>query len=164
MFRQATPLHFTKAFFTSLCLAIAGLHVPAPAVALDLDALSRLLLPANLALMLANACTAADPAFSRDLGGPNGTVPEYAQRVKDAVSEHLTSDQVQIVLRRAADDARAAALRAVRALAASDEAEEQMRVQDWCATTVKPFVRAFLKHSDENVDDFLQHLARAKAK
>ena len=55
------------------------------------------------------------------------------------------------------------ALRALRAAAALDEAEEQARMHEWCATAVKPFVQAFVRRQDENIDDFRRQLQRAKA-
>lgn len=153
---------WTKVRFASLLLGIAGSAPASAAVARDLDALTRLLVPADLALMVSNACTATDPSFSHDLGGPRGTVPEYAQRVKDAVSDSLTPEQVQIVLHQAADVARAAALRALRAAAAPDDAEEEARMHEWCATAVKPFVQAFVRAQDENIEDFTRQLKHAK--
>lgn len=163
MSREVRLPLWTKVRFASLLLGVAGSASASVALARDLNALSRMLMPADLALMVSNACTATDPSFSHDLGGPHGTIPEYAQRVKDAVSDRLMPEEVQIVLHQAADAARAAALRALRAAAAPNDVEEQARMHEWCATAVKPFVQAFVRAQEENKEDFSRQLEHAKS-
>jgi hypothetical protein len=164
IFRRRKLIWRANTLLVSVLAAISGLYSARSAYAFDLEALSRLLLPADLALMVTNACVATDPTFSNDLGGRYGTVPEYAQRVKDAVSDSLTPDQVQTVLRRAADAARAEALRAIRTIAVPNEVDEQARMQEWCATKVKPFAQNFVRNYDERLEEFTQKLIQAKSK
>ncbi|MCJ2040623.1 hypothetical protein MKK55_16970 [Methylobacterium sp. J-059] len=113
--------------------------------------------------MVSNVCAATDPSFSHDLSGPHGTIPEYAQRVKDAVSDNLTPEQVQIVLHKAADAARVRALRALQAAASPDEEEEQGKMHEWCMKVVKPFVQAFINRQEKNTDSFSQEIDHAKS-
>jgi hypothetical protein len=79
---------------------------------------------ADLALMLTNVCLATDHSFSRTWVTSPEAVRVEAQRVKDQVSKGLSEGELLLVLRRAADAARAIALQEVGVLNASDPAVE----------------------------------------
>lgn len=133
-----TPLG-TRALVVALSIAATG---PAPAT--DIDALVRLLSPADLAQNLAAVCAAQDEFFLNATRGEHGTMHALAQHVKEEVIDGLSPDEADQVLRRAADAARNAALMAIRPLSAPTAHEEQIRLRTWCEEAAKPFVRSIV--------------------
>jgi len=69
--------------------------------------LTRLLTPADLMLMIGNVCTARDPSFLAETAGKRGDFRFYAQEVKDEVSHGVPAAENLLVLRQAADVAKA---------------------------------------------------------
>src|SRR5215212_3727190 len=135
-----------------------------PRLAANLDELVRLLSPAYLAQSVTVVCTAQDPTFAIQTGGQRGPISVYAQDIKDKIIEGLEAEEVNEILRRAAEAAKAAALMAIRAQAAPNPDEERQRLLSWCVTAAKPFVRDFISSHDQNHDAFEEAVARAKAR
>lgn len=129
----------------------------------DVDILWRLLAPANLALMVGNACLAQDPSFLTKTMGKHGDFRTYAQEVKDEVSEGLPMDELLFVLRRAADAAKAEALAKVRTLKSSDPEDEARNTKAWCDTSVTEIIKEFIMTHDQNHEVFEKLLSAAKS-
>ncbi|MER2264819.1 hypothetical protein [Methylobacterium oxalidis] len=150
-----------------VALALAGL-IAGPtnslAASLDLGTLTRLLAPADLMLMVGNVCAARDPSFLAETAGRRGDLRFYAQEVKNEVSEGISKDEVLLVLRQAADAAKATALTAIEGLHSNNPAAELSAVNAWCDTIVKPLVREYIRTHDDRHVEFELQLARAKAR
>lgn len=150
-------------FRPSLVAVAASLSAAQPAFAVDQQTLSRLLQPADMALVMVNICTALGHPFPPDLHGQHGTLPEYARHMKDRVSAGLTPEQIGAVLQQSADAAKSAALEEVRSLTVLDESGARARMRDWCATRVKPLLETFMRTYDEHPDQFEKQVAGAKS-
>jgi len=135
-----------------------------PSLAANLDQLVQLLSPAYLAQHVTAVCTAQDPTFATQASGHRGPISVYVQVIKEKIIEGLEADEVNRILRRAADAAKAAALMAIRAQAVSDSDEERQRLLSWCGTAGKPFVQEFISSHDQNLNPFEEAIARAKAR
>ena len=86
-------------------------------------------------------CTAGDPAFASETGGPNGDMHTYVQHIKAEVTAGLSETERLSLLKRAADIAKAETLQAIRNLRAEEPENETARLSVWCQTVVKPLVR-----------------------
>lgn len=133
------------------------------AASADLELLSRLLAPANLMLMLGNFCAAENPSFLTATAGRRGDLRFYAQEVKDEVSQDLSDADVLLVLRKAADIAKAEGLKSIRMLQSPDPIIEIRMITTWCNTSVKSLVENYIRTHDERHTAFKELLVRAKA-
>ena len=100
---------------------------------------------ADFALMVTNVCLDADPTILRAWDASLETIYARAQQVKDEVSAGLDEVQLSSVLRRAADAARATALREVDFLRSLDPEIERNRTLAWCAGPARAMVEGFMK-------------------
>lgn len=127
--------------------------IPVSATAADLQMLARVLIPAYMAQNFAALCVVDDPSFVEETAGPNGHVHVYAKHVKDEISADLTKEDVEAVLRMAADTARSVVQKELRDMSSSMAGPEPERLARWCETSAKPFVREvmaahFSQHGD----------------
>ena len=129
----------------------------------DVNTLWRLLAPADLALMVGNACLAQDPSFLTKTTGKHGNFRDYAQEVKDEVSEGLSKEDLLLVLRRAADAAKAEALSEVRNLNSSDPETEFKNTKAWCETSATEIIKEFIVTHDQDHESFEKLLSAAKS-
>lgn len=147
--------------------AVVGLiffAMNSPAASSDLGMLTRLLAPANLMLMVGNVCALHDPSFLAETAGKRGDIRFYAQEVKDEVSQGISNDDVLLVLRQAADIAKAGALKSIRALPADTPEIELSAIKAWCDTIVKSLVQHYILTHDVRHAEFELLLERAKAR
>jgi hypothetical protein len=147
-------------------VALAGLTAVAtdsPAASSDLGMLTRLLAPANLMMMVGNVCALHDPAFLAETAGKRGNIHFYAHEVKDEVSQGMSNDEVLLVLRQAADIAKAGALKSIRTLPADTPEIELFALKAWCDTIVKSLVQQYVLTHDVRHAEFELLVARAKA-
>jgi hypothetical protein len=148
---------------TSVGLLLAGLCLSAaPASAKDLSRLVQLLTPVYLAQNLTSVCAARNPAFLARTGGPFGTTHAYAQHVKEEVIASLPSSEADLVMRTAADAAKAAALQQVRALKSPSPEIEAERTDQWCRISAEGFVREIVRSHDVEHEGFVQGVEHAK--
>lgn len=148
-------------------VALAGLTAVAtnsPAASSDQGMLIRLLAPANLMMMVGNVCALQDPSFLAETAGRRGDFRFYAQEVKNEVSQGISDDEALLVLRQAADIAKAGALKAIRSLPADTPEIALSAVNAWCDTIVKSLVREYILTHDVHHTEFELLLARAKAR
>lgn len=148
-------------------VTLAGLTaVPASSLAAssDLSMLTRLLTPADLMLMIGNVCAARDPSFLAETAGKRGDFRFYAQEVKDEVSHGVPAAENLLVLRQAADVAKAGALKAIESLRSDSPDTELSAINAWCDTIVKSLVREYIRTHDDRHAEFELLLARAKAR
>lgn len=95
--------------FRSICfVAVGSVTVPlwSGASAKDLEALTRLLIPAYTAQDFAALCVSQDPQFLSDLKYGAGSIGVYAQHVKKEVTIDIPEDEAAKVRIIAADTAR----------------------------------------------------------
>ena len=134
-------------------MALTAVLVPSFARATDLEMLARVLIPAYMAQNFAALCVVDNPSFVEETTGPRGHVHVYAKHVKDEVSAELTKEDVEAVLRMAADTARSIVQKELRDMAPGMTGPEPERLARWCEKSEKPFVREvieahFAKHED----------------
>ena len=132
------------------------------ATAKDLAALAELVVPAYTAMNFAVVCATRQPTFLLETAGPLGNALEYAEHVKNEVIESLAHDEALIVLRAAADAARATVLQTIRKFNSDQSTLEAARIKAWCSTDASDFIRAFMKQHDRDHDKFLEALKRSK--
>src|SRR5215212_1749912 len=72
----------------------------------DLEALSRLLIPAYTAMSYAGLCSTEQDWAMAQPRGPGGVAINYAQHIKDEVIASLSEKDAVTVLKMAADEAR----------------------------------------------------------
>lgn len=148
-------------------VVLAGLTAAATnssAASSDLGMLTRLLAPANLMLMVGNVCALHDPSFLAETAGRRGDIRFYAQEVKAEISHGIPDDEVLLVLKQAADIAKAGALKAIRNLPADTPEIERSAINAWCDTIVKSLVQQYVRTHDVRHAEFELLLARAKSR
>jgi len=133
-----------------------------PALSKDFGILTRMLYAAFLAEQGMAVCTARDPAFASDTSGPKGDMHTYSQHIKAEVTAGLSETETLLLLKRAADIAKAEAQRAIRNLRAEGPENETARLSNWCQTVVKPLVRNVIDTHDNHHDQIDQLMDRAK--
>jgi hypothetical protein len=107
-------------------------------------------------------CTAGDPAFASETGGPHGDMHTYVQHIKAEVTAGLSETERLSLLKRAADIAKAETLQAIRNLRAEEPENESARLSVWCQTVVKPLVHNVIDTHDNHHDQIDRLLDRAK--
>ena len=132
-----------------------------PAMSKDFGILTRMLYAAFLAEQGMTVCTARDPAFASDTSGPKGDMHTYSQHIKAEVTAGLSETETLLLLKRAADIAKAEAQRAIRNLRAEGP-ENETSFSIWCQTVVKPLVRNVIDTHDNHHDQIDQLMERAK--
>ena len=153
----------TVSLFVSINVFLKLFSPAALAASTDVNILWRLLAPADLALMVGNACLGQDPSFLTRTLGKHGDFRAYAQEVKDEVSEGLPKEDLLLVLRRAADAAKAEALSEVRNLNSSDPETEDRNTEAWCETSATKIIRDFILTHDQDHEGFERLLSAAKS-
>ena len=155
----------SKSVIAAVVLAVlTAVATNSSAASSDLGMLTRLLAPANLMLMVGNVCALHDPAFLTETAGKRGDISHfYAQEVKDEVSQGISDEEVLLVLRQAADIAKAGALKSIRTLPADTPEIELFAIKAWCDTIVKSLVQQYVLTHDVRHAEFELLLARAKA-
>jgi hypothetical protein len=133
-----------------------------PAESKDYGILTRMLYAAFLAEQGMAICTAGDPAFASETGGPNGDMHTYVQHIKAEVTAGLSETERLSLLKRAADIAKAETLQAIRNLRAEEPENETARLSVWCQTVVKPLVHNVIDTHDNHHDQIDRLLDRAK--
>ena len=158
-----TALPTTVSLCVSMKLLMTFVSTGALAASTDVNILWRLLAPADLALMVGNACLAQDSSFLTRTTGRHGDFRVYAQEVKDKVSEGLSEEDLLLVLRRAADAAKAEALSEVRNLNSSDPETEAKNTKVWCETLATEIIKEFIVTQDQDHEGFKKLLSAAKS-
>jgi len=133
-----------------------------PAESKDYGILTRMLYAAFLAEQGMAICTAGDPAFASETGGPNGDMHTYVQHIKAEVTAGLSETERLSLLKRAADIAKAETLQAIRNLRAEEPENETARLSVWCQTVVKPLMHNVIDTHDNHHDQIDRLLDRAK--
>jgi len=156
---------FSKRIIATATLAgLIAVPTSSLATSPDLGMLTRLLAPANRMLMIGNVCALHDPSFLTETAGKRGDLRFYAQEVKDEVSQGLSDAENLLVLRQAADVAKAGALKAIRSLRSDNQDAELSAINAWCDTVVKSIVREYIRSHDDRHAEFELLLRRAKAR
>lgn len=152
-----------KIIVAFLMMAATGIDTSAAyAQSFNIDILWRLLAPADLMLMVGNACVSQDPSFLTRTTGKHGDFRAYAQEVKDEVSEGVPPEDLHRILRLAADAAKTEALAEVRDLGSSDPQIEAGNMRRWCITSATQIIAEFIQVHDQDHEGFEKLLAAAK--
>jgi hypothetical protein len=145
----------------AILVAIALTGWDRPAFASDIQALSNLLLPVDMAQNFVVICSLHNPAFLQDTSGAHGTMLWYAQHMKEEVIASLPPREAQAVMVEAANKAKAAALNIVHAMDRGGLVDP-VRMNAWCAASAGPFIeKTIARHDTQHA--FLDSLI-AKAK
>ena len=129
-----------------------------PAIAKDLDAISRFVAPAYVAMNVTAVCARRDAAFLSLTSGARGNALHYAEHVKNEAIESLTQEEAVAALTAAADAARDAALHVFRQFNSNDPAIESERIKAWCEADGRNHVRDFIRDHDEHHQALLSQL------
>lgn len=131
----------------------------------DLAALSQLLRPAYIAMDYARLCAMEPQWLVTEPRGIRGSAIDYAEHVKDETIKALTREESVIVLKAAADDARAEAREQLRTkVILIDKAKEAIQFRAWCNSYVTDFILDFINKHDSNHESFLQQIDNADAR
>jgi hypothetical protein len=152
----------------STCLLISGivflLGACVGAEAQDLEALSRLLIPAYTAMSYAGLCSTEQDWAVAQPRGPRGVAIDYAQHVKDEVIASLSEADAVMVLKMAANAARNDARSQLRdKVIVSYKAVEPLRFRDWCNGYVNGFIADLIRKHDGNHVSFMHDVEPAKS-
>lgn len=150
---------------TARCLPLLiSLAMASPASAKDLSALSSLLTPAYVAMNYAAVCAPRAQWAVRQPVGLRGGAAHYAAHVKNEVVAGLTGQEALLVLRQAADEARAEARKQLRENVHSDDRmTEEIRLSDWCDDYARHFIGVFIEIHDREHDAFLKQVQHFKS-
>lgn len=158
-----TAAHVWRAYaFAGLFLLAASFSATSSAAARDLRALAEVVTPAYIAMNFAVVCATIVPQFLAQTSGPHGIALKYAEHVKDEAIAALTYQESLVVLRAAANAARATSLQTVRQFKSADPREESAKLQAWCETDAKTFIHAFIVRHDNDHDAMMQRIEDAK--
>ena len=117
--------------------------------AADLEKLSQKLFPAYVAMNYDSLCSMDDQWESIRPVGVHGYAVHYAQHEKDEIIGSLTYDESLIVLRSAADAARAEARRQLKDhVLAENKSEEAARLNRWCVESAQKFISGYIARHD----------------
>jgi hypothetical protein len=123
-------LHATVGLVTSIEMARAG----------EAGNLADRLVPPFLTEYAANLCASTSRGFFKDHDEGFGTATNFAQHVKSEVTGSLSFPEASVVLRAAADIAKAQALAELRSLQTVAHTIEASRLETWCATVGRQIV------------------------
>src|SRR5262245_28148466 len=115
-----------------------------------------------MAMNLAAICAGERGWHAAQPRGARGVAVQYAQHVKDEAIDSLTLDEARIVLRLAADAARARAREELYRLLSSATVTHAAAVAAWCNGYVQEYILSFIHEHDNGHDRFLQQLQQAK--
>jgi hypothetical protein len=146
---------------TAILVAIALTGWDRPAFANDIQALSNLLLPVDMAQNFVAICSLHNPGFLQDTAGAHGTMLWYAQHMKEEVIASLPPTEAHTVMVEAAGKAKAMALDIVHAMD-RDGLVDQIRMNAWCAGSAKPFIEKTIVRHDTQHASFDRLIAKAK--
>jgi hypothetical protein len=157
----------------SICIASARHLVSGVAVLLgtcvgaeaqDLEALSRLLIPAYTAMSYAGLCSVEQDWAVAQPCGPRGAAINYAQHEKDEVIASLAEADAVTVLKMAADAARTDARAQLRDnVIVPDKTVEALRFRDWCNGYVNGFITDLIRKYDGDHVSFMHDVELAKS-
>jgi hypothetical protein len=143
-------------------LAVVTILYPATALqASDVEALSRLLLPVDMAQNFAMICSLHNPSFLQDASGPGGSMLWYAKHMKEEVIATLPEAEAHAVMVEAADIAKAAALKIVHTMDTGGFVDPA-RMNAWCASAAKPFIKGTMARHDTEHALLDEMIAKAK--
>src|SRR5262245_65888481 len=115
-----------------------------------------------MAMNLAAICAGERGWHAAQPRGARGVAVQYAQHVKDEAIDALTLDEARIVLRLAADAARARVREELRRLLSPVSETQATAVAAWCNGYVQEYIVSFIEEHDHGHDRFLQQLEQAK--
>ena len=107
-------------------------------------------------------CSTRQPSFLSETRGALGNALQYGEYIKSKAIESLSSEEALLVLKTAADKARAFALQTIRKFYTDDAELEAARIQEWCGTEAKTFIQTFIDHHDRDHNKFIQDLKNNK--
>ena len=126
--------------------------VMSPVFGKDVKVLIRVLYAAFVAEQGSAMCTVPSINLSESDRVIFINAKNYAQWIKQKVSTGLSDDDVQYVLKSAADRAREEMLEVVRVLKSNPPDKEYLELFRWCTTNMKPIadkvVRTYVDHPD----------------
>ena len=151
-----------------LCHLVSGLVVLlgtwVSAGAQDLEALSKLLIPAYTAMSYAGLCSTEQHWAASQPRGPRGVAINYAEHEKDEVIVLLSEVDAVTVLKMAADAARNDARAQLRdKVIVSDKATEALRFRQWCNGYVNGFIVDLIRRHDGDHLSFMHDIELAKS-
>ncbi len=140
-------------------------HACPPAESNDYGILTRMLYAAFLAEQGMTICTAGDPAFASETGGPEWRHAPHLCAAHQSGGHVLGLSETErlSLLKRAADIAKAETLHAIRNLRAEEPTKMRPHVyRVWCQTVVKPLMHNVIDTHDNHHDQIDRLLDRAK--
>ncbi|MFO1100745.1 MAG: hypothetical protein U1E81_21435 [Xanthobacteraceae bacterium] len=158
----STASRFIPAAALGLFMLLVAAAATTRAVARDIDALIKIVVPAYTAMDFATICREDDPRLLWDTRGPRGTVLHYAKHVKDEVITSLSHDEAVTVLTRAAESARATTREELKKVSLNYPTRRPGEIIGWCKGTASNFIRAFITRHDANHESLLEETRRAK--
>jgi hypothetical protein len=130
----------------------------------ELDALSRILVPAYTAMNYASLCSVESGWAGAQPRGVRGAAINYAQHVKDDVIASLSENDAVAVLKMAADIARNNAQAQLRDnVIVADKTLEALRFHDWCNSFVNGYIVDLIRRYDGDYDSFMRTIEQAKS-
>lgn len=148
-----------------ITLSAAGFWLfTAPVWAADVSRLSEMLVRPFTAMNLARVCATLPGWASAQPRGVRGGAIEYAFHVKAEVIDGLRGDDMNRVLRNAADRAREESRRQLYTRVRPQQEEGHLsRLVRWCDQDVAPFVAEVIQEHDRDHSAFYEQLTHAKS-
>ncbi|MGA8156145.1 MAG: hypothetical protein WB822_08010 [Rhodoplanes sp.] len=151
-----------SSFAAGMPFCLAGALLFSHALATDLDALVRLLVPAYMAQNFAAVCTVQDPQFLSELKGGPAAINTFAKGIKKRVTADLAADEAEKVRVTAADTARQVARHELQLLNQQPAGGPPVSIKTWCDRSAKPFIIEALRRHAEKKQEFEKELEDAK--
>jgi hypothetical protein len=132
------------------------------AFAKDLEALTRLLVPAFISQQFAVLCFAQDAQFLSDPSGGVTVVSSFAEHVKKEVTSDLPESEAKSVRVMAADSTRNVAYYELQLLRSQSSSIPPKALKKWCDRSAKPFIlQITITHREKHIE-FEARLRTAK--
>lgn len=147
-------------FRYSFAAVMISLVVSSIGIAKDLEALTRLLVPAFLAQNFGLVCAADDANFLSDV--PNGptSLIQFANHIKKEVTIGLPENEASEIRVMAANTALFEARAELKRV--ENETAPGEGIKRWCDNSVRPFIFGLLKAHDEKHTEFDARIESAK--
>lgn len=129
----------------------------------NLDALTRLLVPAYMAQSFASACIGQNPGFLSSLPEAPADLSAFATHVRNEVTADLKEQDALNVMFGAAAAARDVSLKEMQIIREDPRGTELERLQRWCEKSAKPFVLTIFSTHFAKHEEIEQRLKKAKS-
>lgn len=154
--------YLSRALGLSAIVVSATVNMGTNSAAKDLEALTRLLIPAFLAQNFTLLCAEEDPSFLPELDKAIPTANVFAAHVRKEVTFHLSKEDASMILIRAAHTARYISQKELNVLKGEQVDITREGFKRWCDQSAKPFIMSLIYSHVKKHAEFESRVTDAK--